>query len=275
MKTIFQKDKSGMKRSGCIAAGILLGILAAGEAFAAHPLVGDDTGTHGLGKYQLEVNGEAGFDRQKQGGVETKTASQQVATIVSAGLDETVDLVVGIPWQWTRVKQDGSLVAQDNGAGDASLEVKWRFYEQPGFSLAVKPGLLLPTGDAARGFGTGRIGGSIFLIATRELAPVTLHLNAGYVRNEFRRDEDRQANRNDIMRASLSTLTEVVKNLQLAAEIGLESNSDRTSRTWPAFILGGLIYSVRDNIELDFGIKHGLNEPATDLSLLAGLSVHF
>jgi len=31
-------------------------------AFAAHPLITDDTGTQGKGKFQLEVNSELNYD---------------------------------------------------------------------------------------------------------------------------------------------------------------------------------------------------------------------
>jgi hypothetical protein len=258
-----------------ILAALLLTALSAAPAFAAHPLVSDDTGTHGWGKYQLEVNGEAGFDRQKQEGVETRTSSQQVAAILSAGLGERVDLVLGLPWQWNREKQDGSLISAGNGVGDASLEVKWRFWELEGFSLAIKPGLTLPTGDEDRGQGTGRVSGGVTLITTKEIAPVTIHLNTAYFRNEYGLESDRQANRRDIIRASLAALTEIVKNLQLTAEAGTESNCDRGSRTWPAFVTVGVIYSLRDNIDIDMGVKYGLNDPATDLALLAGASIHF
>jgi len=254
---------------------LLLAILPVSPSFAAHPLVSDDTVTHGWGKYQLEVNSEAGFDRQRQGGVEIKASSQQVATIITAGLGERVDLAFGLPWQWIRVKQDGSLMSAENGPGDATLELKWRFYERNGFSLAIKPGITLPTGDEERGLGNGRVSGGVTMIASQEMAPVTLHLNAAYFHNEFGLETDRQANRNDICRSSLAVLVEVVKNLQLTGEIGMESNRDRTSGTWPAFATIGAIYSLRDNVDLDLGVKRGLNEPATDLTLLAGFSMHF
>ena len=38
---------------------------------------------------------------------------------------------------------------------------------------------------------------------------------------------------------------------------------------------GGIIYSLRENMDLDFGVKAGLNDPAPDLVFLAGMSVHF
>lgn len=250
-------------------------LLLGGTALAAHPLVTDDTVIHAVGKYQLEMNGEAGYDRQRQGGVVTKTATRQVAAILSAGIAETVDIVVGLPWQWHREEQEGSPTVAANGGGDASLELKWRFFERPGFSLAVKPGITLPTGDARRGAGNGRICGGVTLIATKELAPVALHLNATYFRHEFRREQDRQTGRRDSGRVSLAAQTEIVKNLQLAGEIGLERNGERSDSVWPAFVVGGVIYSLHDALDLDLGLKKGLTDPAPDMTLLAGLSWHF
>jgi hypothetical protein len=258
-----------------VLAAVLLTVLNVTPSFASHPLEGDDTATHGLGNYQLEINSEAGFDKQKQDGIETRTSSQQVATVLTAGLGERVDLAIGLPWQWLRVKQDGALTTSENGVGDLSLELKWRFLERNGFSLAVKPGMTLPTGDEDRGLGNGRVSGGVTMIATKEMAPLTMHLNARYFRNEYGLESDRQANRSDIYSASLSALFEVVKDLQLVAETGVQTNSDRTSRTCPAFATVGAIYSLKENTDLDLGVKYGLNEPATDLTLLAGFTTHF
>ena len=48
----------------------------------------------------------------------------------------------------------------------------------------------------------------------------------------------------DIWHASLASEVEAGKNLKLVANIGMEKNPDKGSSTDPAFILGGLIYSV-------------------------------
>jgi hypothetical protein len=33
--------------------------------------------------------------------------------------------------------------------------VKWRFYEKDGLSFAIKPGIILPTGEEDKGLGDG------------------------------------------------------------------------------------------------------------------------
>jgi len=42
------------------------------SVFAAHPLITDDTGTQGKGRFQMEVNSEVNYDKESEAGVTTK-----------------------------------------------------------------------------------------------------------------------------------------------------------------------------------------------------------
>jgi hypothetical protein len=66
-----------------------------------------------------------------------------------------------------------------------------------------------------------------------------------------------------------------MEKLTLVGNIGIEQNTDRNVNTHPAFILGGLIYSISEKVDIDFGIKAGLNEPETDYAVLAGIAWRF
>jgi hypothetical protein len=44
----------------------------------------------------------------------------------------------------------------------------------------------------------------------------------------------------------------------------MERNPEKTSDIHPAFILGGLIYAVSGNLDIDLGVKAGLNMTETD-----------
>jgi hypothetical protein len=257
------------------ASWLALVLLAPAPALAAHPLVTDDTGTQGQRKYQLELNGEIGRDRAVADGVESREHSAAAAAAFSWGVFDTVDLVVGIPWGFSSVREGGALASDGNGVGDMSLEVKWRFFEREGFSLAFKPGLTVPTGDESRGFGNGRVSYAATLIASQELGPVTLHLNASYTRNEFALQADREANRSDIWHASMAGSFEVLSGLQLVANAGVEANPDRAADTPPVFAVGGAIYSVTENLDLDLGVKVGLTEPEIDVTGLFGMAWRF
>lgn len=246
--------------------GLAMTLLTAGVAFGAHPLITDDTGTQGKGNFQLEVNSE--FAHEDEDGATEN--SMEVATILSCGIADTVDIVLGAPYQWLRVKEDGDTVLKESGLSDMTVEMKWRFLEREKFSLALKPGISLPTGDAEKGLGSGKVAYSVFLISTYEVQPLAIHANLGYIRNE--NDADEQKN---LWHASVAAGYSVSGKLTIVGNIGIERNTDRNIDTHPAFILGGLIYSIREYLDIDFGVKGGLNEPDTDYSILAGLAWRF
>lgn len=251
---------------------IVIVLLWSGLAFAAHPLISDDTGTQGKGKFQLEVNGEYGNEKY---GIDGEKNTTKMATTLTYGASENMDIILGIPYQYIRTKtlatdtEPESTKAED-GISDISIESKWKFFEKEGLSLALKPGITLPAGDRKRGLGTGRTSYSLFFITTKEVEPWAFHFNLGYKRNENRNNE-----RIEIWHVSLASEVEVVKNLKAVANIGMERNPDKTSNLDPAFILGGLIYSISKNFDVDFGIKGGLNKPETDYAILAGIAWRF
>ncbi|OGW60477.1 MAG: hypothetical protein A2V83_09230 [Nitrospirae bacterium RBG_16_64_22] len=142
--------------------------------------------------------------------------------------------------------------------------------EGKGASLAVKPGLTLPTGDEAKGLGAGKTRYALFLLATADLGSSAVHLNAGFKRNENSVDE-----RKGIWHVSVAGEAGVTKNLKVVGNVGTERNTDRSSRADPAFGLVGLIYSVSESLSLDAGVKAGLNGPETDSTFLAGLAYRF
>ena len=129
-------------------------VLAAGfgtSVEAAHPLLTEDTGTQGDGNYQLELM----LDKTRDNPPGVTVRELQTAAVLSYGLLENADLQVGLPVLRQHTHDAGGRHAR-KGPLDASLDLKWRFYEREALSLAFKPGITLPTGDAGRGFGAGR-----------------------------------------------------------------------------------------------------------------------
>ncbi|MFH1020002.1 MAG: transporter [Pseudomonadota bacterium] len=235
------------------------------DAFAAHPLITDDTGTMGAGKAQLEMTGEYGHE--KEDSVTTTTTEGAVA--LSYGITETVDLVVGLPYQHSREKAEDVTVSE-NGFSDTSLEMKWRFYGHDDLNLAIKPGITLPTGDDEKGLGAGKATYSLFFIASQEIDPWAFHLNLGYTRNENTLDEEK-----DLWHASIASSLALREDLTAVANLGVERNPDKLAGTDPAFFLVGLVYALSEEFDLDCGIKYGLNDPETDYTVLAGVTWKF
>jgi Putative MetA-pathway of phenol degradation len=245
-------------------------VLIACPSWAAHPLITDDTGTQGKGKFQLELNGQYDWDKDDTEDVSVKSTGGQAAVTLSYGVAENVDLVLSLPYLWGKAEVNETTLYDEKGIGDAVLETKWRLFEKDKFSVALKPGISIPTGNDEKGLGAGLLGGHLFLIASQELGSWAFHANLGYIRNENKTDE-----RKDIWHASVAATWEVIKNLKLAANVGIERNPDDDANNDPAFIIGGIIYSINENFDVDLGVKGGLSKSATDLSLMAGVTFRF
>jgi hypothetical protein len=254
---------------------MVMTILMTGTSFAAHPLITDDTGTQGKGRFLLEVNSEFIYDKESEEGVTTKETGGEIATLFSYGITDSIDIVLGLPYQWFKMKVDREVVSKEAGFSDSSVELKWRFFEKDGLSFALKPGIIFPTGNEEKGLGNGRLSFALTSITTLEIDSWTIDLNLGYGRNEYDLQEDIDANRKDIWHVSLAGEIEVIKDLKAVANVGIERNSEKESNRHPAFILGGIIYSILENFDIDFGIKRGLNKPETDYAILAGIALRF
>ncbi len=241
-----------------------------GASWAAHPLITDDSGTQGKGKFQIEVTGEYDYDKETIEGVTTKQTNEQAAASLSYGVVDSTDVVLSLPYVWGTVTENGTKVYDEEGISDSTLEVKWRFFDKDGLSFAVKPGVVFPTGDKNKGLGSGEVGYHLFLIGSREAAPWAFHANVGFIRNENGFDEEK-----NLWHASLAATYDALERLKLAGNIGAEKNPVKGADNDPAFALAGVIYSLNDQIDVDFGVKSALTSSETDLSLMAGTTIRF
>lgn len=243
-------------------------------AFAAHPLATDDSGTNGKNKVQLETSAEFVWD--KQGSV--KTESKTFNAALSLGLLDNLDVSLATPYVWQKQTASGVTLIDNNGNGDTSLALKWRFLELGQTSFALKPEVAVPTGDHARGFGAGRPAYGLTLITTVEFKelpmPLAIHANLGYSHQKLI-EADRLTIRSDYWKGSLALTAEVLKGLQAVLEGGVETNGDKTDSKAPAFVTGGIIYSTTDWLDFSLGIKYGVNAPADDFGILTGLTFKF
>ncbi len=138
-----------------------------------------------------------------------------------------MDIVIGLPFQWSKVEKGGKVEANVDGLSDISLECKWRFLEKDGLSFALKPGATLPSGNKDKGLGNGRPSYGIVFITTKERKPWAFHFNLRYTHNEYKLDEDRDTNRKDILHISVASEFEVIDDLRVIMNIGIETNPDK------------------------------------------------
>ena len=243
----------------------LIVLLSFGPSFAALPLITDDTGTQGKGKVQFEFS----FEQEHEHGEGVTEDESRFRSAITYGIVDHVDLILAVPYFYVRTEDHGIRV-KNSGLADITLETKWRFFECNGLSLAIKPGLSFPSGNKADGLGAGEVGGSTFFIITKEVDPLAFHLNIGYIRNENDVEEGK-----NVWHISVATVWRALTWMEFVADVGAEGGRDPEKDLPEAFILGGTIFHVKENLDLDIGLKGNFAEAADGFTLLTGVTYRF
>jgi len=232
---------------------------------AAHPLITEDTGTQGQGKFQLELNTELTTLR-------ASGSNQQMSlttTAFSYGAVDNVDIIITAPY----LRLGNSVATGTPGASgltDLGLDVKWRYYEKEKLSLALKPGITFPTGDDTRNLGTGKYDWSVYLTTSYEVAPWTWHFHLGHVHHNNIFNE-----RVDIWHASAGVLHQTGEHLKLILDAGVDTNTDHNAAADPVFLIIGFIYSPFQNFDIDIGYKTESTDLLRTRALLGGLTLRW
>lgn len=246
-------------------AALLACAFGSAPVFAAHPLITEDTGTQGQGRFQLELTAEFGADTER--GVETRSA--EYAAVLTYGLLDNLDVLVSVPYVRLRTETDGSATSVA-GMGDVGLDAKWRFFERADLSVALKAGLSYPSGDENEGLGAGYWNYSVNLVTSYANGPWGYHLHLGYWRNRNALGEIPQ-----IHHASVALTYQASDAWRLVADIGNDTSPDRSYEEDRVFLTLGAIFSLRENLDLDLGLRRALSDPEIDTTLLLGMAWRF
>jgi len=247
--------------------------------WAAHPFITDDTGTQGAGNWQLELQAARDtLDRTADAGAGPVQEQRRVTVftpVLTYGVLENLDVALGLNHTKQRTTDNGVVVAESDGMADSIVDIKWRFYEAGALSLAVKPSVLLPTGDENRGLGTGKASWGVNFIATYETKPWVFNGNVAYSDVRYKLSQDAAANRADLLwRVSAGAARSVRNDLRLVGEAGIRTNASRNDPYLPGsngqFAMLGAIYSPTDKIDLDVGFRKSLNHAELDWTFLVG-----
>jgi hypothetical protein len=236
---------------------LLLGLLGQ-SAYAAHPLVTDDTSTQDQGNSQIEAN----TDRLRQPGGYTS-----IGTLTySYGVLRNLDIFINAPMTFS----------SPSGVNDTGLGAKWRLVETDTASMALKAELLLPAGDEKKDLGNGLVSTAFTLIGSYEAAPWTLHGNVAAVFNRYALQSQRDEHHHSTLwRISAAAWYAVTERWRLVADIGIARKTEKNGDANPGYLLVGAIYSPLDNLDLDAGWRVGLGcgECAAQIKRQFGLGV--
>ncbi len=227
---------------------------------------------------EVELNGSYMSDNDKSGGVTTKTRSTDGNITITTGITKGVDVAVGIPYTFnSREKVNGNLTARSEGFNDITVDLKYQFLEIQGLKLAIKPGVILPTGKTSAGLSDGHAGFAVALLATGEFAEgkLLLHANAGYVSHNYKDVAVQNFSHEDLFNASIACEAEVAEGLKLGIDTGLATSTDKSSNTLPAYALTGVKYEMSKHLEAYAGVKFGLDKPEADVTALFGAVLKF
>jgi hypothetical protein len=236
------------------------------DAEAAHPLFTEDTGTQGRGRSQLELTYD-GF-RDWLAGVKVRGA--QSAALYSYGVAEPADLQVGLPYLRLDEDAQGGSRVLTRGINDLSIDLKWRFFERGAFSLAVKPGITLPTGDADKFLGAGRVTWGALLIGSYEPGALAFHAHLGY--RDFRNTIGAKT---ALWQATGAITWQLIEKLKLVTDVSRETNPVPGYSTPLDYVVVGAIWTPQKNLDLDIGYRYGASKPALDAGLLAGVTLRW
>jgi hypothetical protein len=279
MKSKVESRKSkGIRRCAAATAGLLLVssfiLHPSSFGWAAHPFITDDADTQGRGNWQLELQAEQGRHDATASGVRQRARETLFNPVLTYGVLENVEVALGGNYLWSRVSEGGAATESASGISDTTIEIKWNFYDKDGFSMALKPGISLPTGDERRGLGTGRISAGVNFIVGYEVEPWTWLANVEYFRARYRLGQDAADNRSSLWRVSTGAAYEVREGARVVGEVGVRTNDARSDPFYPgryaAFAMAGFIYSPSDKIDLDIGLRKALNRAEADTVLLIG-----
>lgn len=144
------------------------------SAWAALPLITDDTGTQGKGKFQVEIGAAYDRGRETVDGTMLKETVFSIVSTLTYGVNERIDIFVNVPYAWSSSQSGDEPNVRVDGISDTALGIKRRFFDREGLSLGLKPFITVPSGNDAKTLGTGKVDYGVQLIGSKEAGPLEL-----------------------------------------------------------------------------------------------------
>lgn len=201
--------------------------------------------------------------------------SYNVDVEVNYGVVNNLDIGIEVPYLFWN-PEDGERV---NTVGDVIIKSRLLFLrgrEGNPISLTVQPFFKLPTPGKKQTVSTdpntGETDFGFLIIATREMAPMTAHLNIGYLFIN-RPPSETEYNKN-ILIFKVAMEYKAVNNLQLMWELTGATNKSPYQSDLITVLLG-VRRSLRKDFSVDAGYSFGISDSVPDSVATVGLTKDF
>jgi hypothetical protein len=238
-------------------------------ALAGPPLATDDAGTVKVGTVEIETNVSYTDIKETAGASTTRTKTTGAELKLSTGLYKNMNISLAVPRTMNQRTESDGAHSSGEGFGDMTVELKYAFAEMAGVNLAIKPGLVLPTGAQSMTGHYAQYGAT--LIASKEFGEgrFAVHANLGY---EFHASSGVvESGRRSLWSGSFAGEAEVTKGLFVVVDAGLAPNSDNNSQGFPPFALAGIRYDINDHLTFSIGCKMRVTRPEDDYAIQSGV----
>lgn len=243
----------------------------AAPAWAAQPLITDDTGTQGRGGQQMELSQTS----ERSGPAALRSRSRTSALTYTFGVSDQTDVFLGSSFVGVRPAQEPSA----SGWGSTVLGAKWRLWEMESSktSVAIKPEWIMPVSRSreASELGVGKSSYALTLIASQEVPFGSIHLNAQFGRDRFRNAQDNERHQ----RYSIASIWDVSASWRVALDLGQQTvRPQEASALRSRFVEVGTIYSPSKSQDWALGlIRSSDNDTprSTSSTLTGGWTLRF
>ena len=239
----------------------LLLVLASGLAHGAHPLISEDTGTQGTGKFELEL----GTVTSHPQGDRTHELDPQL----SFGARDDLDLILRPSYFWL-TGDTAQSAGRRHGFGTTALDFKWRPIARGPWSFGMRGGFDLPTsqGDIAE----HELGSHALVMATYFAEPLMATINVSYTHLPH---DAGVGVRRDGVRVSAGGHYSVSDALRLAADLATSQSTEAGAHGWPTVGVIGLILTLPWGFDVDAGVQFPINRSAPSTQWLVGATVRW
>lgn len=229
-------------------------------AYAAHPLISEDTGTQGAGHTELELG--TSFTRVDGGHV------FEFDPQLSYGLRDDLDAILR-PSLFHLSGPAADEAGRHGGFGSTALDAKWRIASSDAISAGTRFGVDLPTSSS--GLGPQRVGWHALAMVTYDQSGTMATANIAYTRLS---GEDAELRRN-LWRVSAAVVRNVREDVRLLADVATSRPEERDSGRWRAVALVGAIAHIPPGVDVDVGYQFRINNAGPSNMWLAGMTLRW